>query len=162
MVDQTILFSNLSFVQTGDFYFAVFGDFTIAVNNCYENSVRQLVEKILVQNLGDNWWEQVASTKMKREVEQLQENEKKRKWLSVRGKVSPLYYLQWGDLVKLIRKHEDLFLPHVGSLRFVENRFEELESLRNIVAHNGVLPSENDFQRVIISFRDWCRQLDGK
>lgn len=127
--------------------------------HCYENSVRQLVEKVLVQNLGDNWWEQAANPAMKNNVEQLKEKEKKRKWLSVRGKVSPLYYLEWGDLEKLIRKYEDLFKPHIGELRFIESRFGDLESLRHIVAHHGVLPSEDDFQRIKLSFKDWCRQV---
>ena len=96
---------------------------------------------------------------MKNLVKGRKEKEKKERWLSPRGETSPLYYLEWGDLVKLIRKEQNLFLPRVSSLRFVENRFEELESLRNIVAHNGVLPSDDDFQRVVLSFRDWCKQL---
>lgn len=132
------------------------------VLHCYENSVRRLIENIFENEYGGNWWDQVANTGMKNSVKVRKEKEKKERWLSPRGKTSPLYYLEWGDLVKLIRKEQDLFLPRVGSLRFVENRFEELESLRNIVAHNGVLPSDDDFQRVIISFRDWCRQIDGK
>jgi hypothetical protein len=127
--------------------------------HCYENSVRHFIENTLSRELGNDWWEEVASDKMKALVEGRQGKEQKERWLSPRGKTSPLYYLEWGDLVKLIRKEQDIFLPYIGSLRFVENRFEELESLRNIVAHNGVLPSEDDFQRVIISFRDWCRQL---
>ena len=96
---------------------------------------------------------------MKRDVNALREKEQKRRWLSPRGNISPLYYLEWGELVKLIRKEENLFLPYIGSLRFVENRFEELESLRHIIAHNGMLPSDDDFQRAIVFFRDWCRQI---
>lgn len=129
------------------------------VLHCYENSVRRLIEKVFVDEYGEDWWNQVASNSMKRFVEGRKETEKKKRWLSPRGTTSPLYYLEWGDLVKLIRKKQNLFLSQIGSLRFVENRFEDLESLRNIVAHNGILPSGDDFQRVIISFRDWCRQV---
>ena len=43
-------------------------------------------------------------------------------------------------------------------IKFVELRFEELERVRNITAHNGFLPNSEDFQRVILSFKDWCRQ----
>lgn len=59
----------------------------------------------------------------------------------------------------LIRSKEQLFLPYI-SVKFVESRFEDLEKVRNIVAHNGVVPSEDDFQRVNIAFRDWCRKVD--
>ena len=126
---------------------------------CYENSVRYLIKKVLTDAHGENWWEQVASDAMKRSVESLKNTEQKKRWLPPRGQTSPLYYLEWGDLVKLIRKEEKFFLTHIGSLKFVESRFEELESLRHIVAHNGTLPSDEDFHRVTIWFRDWCRQI---
>lgn len=127
--------------------------------HCYENSVRRLVENVFVDKYGENWWERVTNTQMNKLVEGRQQKEKGERWLLPRGGTSLLYYLEWGDLTKLIRKEVNLFLPYIGTLRFVENRFEELESLRNIVAHNGVLPSDEDFQRVKIWFGDWCRQL---
>ncbi len=127
--------------------------------HCYENSVRRLIERVFTDEYGVDWWNKIASENMKKIVRSRKETEKKKRWLSTRGETSSLYYLEWGDLVKLIRKEKDLFLSQIGSLRFVENRFEELESLRNIVAHNGILSSDHDFQRVIISFRDWCRQV---
>jgi hypothetical protein len=151
--------SNTPFLSDRDISTAYKMAELYVILHCYENSVRRFIENVLSKELGDDWWEQVASDKMKAIVKGRQEREQKERWLSPRGNMSPLYYLEWGDLVKLIRKEHGVFLPHIGSLRFVENRFEELESLRNIVAHNGVLPSEDDFQRVIISFRDWCRQL---
>lgn len=127
--------------------------------HCYENSVRQLIRIVCEDKYGENWWEQIANSEMRNIVTSRKEKERKERWLSPRGNTSPLYYLEWGDLVKLIRKEQNLFLPYIGTLRFIENRFEELESLRNIVAHNGVLPSDDDLQRIIISFRDWCRQM---
>ena len=127
--------------------------------HCYENSVRRFVEKTLLNEYGESWWEKVASNNQKQRLDKRKKDEKEQKWISPRSSNSPLYYLNWGDLVNLIRKEEKLFIPYIGSLIFVESRFGELESLRNIVAHNGVLPSEDDFQRVIISFRDWCRQI---
>lgn len=129
------------------------------VLHCYENSVRQFIEATLLRILGENWWDQVANTGMKERLKTRKEKEQRQSWLSPRGGASPLYYLDWGDLVTLIRKREDDFLPYLGDMRFVDNRFEELEGLRNIIAHGGVLPSEDDFQRVIISFRDWCCQI---
>jgi hypothetical protein len=130
--------------------------------HCYENSVRHFIEKVLLSEYGDSWWEQVASSKQKNKLNERQKVEDEKKWISPRSGASPLYYLDWGDLIGLIRKEQNLFIPYIGSLTFVENRFGELETLRNIVAHNGVLPSEDDFQRVVISFRDWCRQIEGQ
>lgn len=130
-----------------------------AILHCYENSVRRFIEKTLAGSLGPDWWESVASKAMKQTVRQRKEKEEKERWLSPRGDKSPLYYLEWGDLVKIIRKREQAFLPHIGEIRFIESRFEDLESLRNIVAHHGTLPSEDDFNRAVLSFRDWKRQI---
>lgn len=126
---------------------------------CYENSVRCFIEQVFSNKYGDDWWNLIASTSQKNLVESRRQKEHTNRWLSPRGNASSLYYLEWGDLIKLIRKQEFLFVPFIGSLSFVENRFAELEGLRHIVAHHGVLPSDEDFLRAVISFRDWCRQL---
>ena len=130
-----------------------------AILHCYENSVRRFIETILERELGNEWWTRAASKKMQEIVRERKEKEKQEKWLSPRGIQSPLYYLEWGDLEKIIRKKEELFLSHIGSIRFIESRFGDLEALRNIVAHNGVLPSSNDFNRVLIAFQDWRKQI---
>ena len=130
-----------------------------AILHCYENSVRRLVDTVLQKGLGTEWWHDVASGSMQRAVRERIAREEKEKWLSPRGGRSPLYYLDWGDLEKIMRKKEELFVQHIGSLRFIESRFGDLESLRNIVAHNGTLPSVDDFNRALISFRDWRKQM---
>lgn len=125
---------------------------------CFENSVRNFIEMILKEKYGDMWWEKGATDATIRVYNERKSVESKNKWLSPRGS-SPLYYLSWGDLVKIIRKNYALFTPHVGEIRFVESRFEDLEKLRNIVAHNGYLSSEEDFQRIILSIKDWQKQM---
>lgn len=125
---------------------------------CYENSARRLIEKILSSEFGDSWWDIAAGAKLKSKVTERKGREYIERWFSARGS-SPLYYVDWGDLVTLIRKYENLFLPIIGDIKFIELRFEELERLRNIIAHNGVIASEDDFQRILLSFRDWCRQI---
>lgn len=125
--------------------------------NCYENSARALVTYVLQKKYGDGWWELSASAPQKNKVKSRKESEAKHQWLTPRGG-NPLYYIDWGDLLSIIRKYETDFLPYIKELKFVELRFEELERIRNITAHNGFLPNEEDFQRVVLSFKDWCRQ----
>lgn len=128
--------------------------------HCYENSVRKLIEKILSAELGDMWWNQASNNGMLKKYNERKSKEEKNKWLSPRGNnSSPLYYLDWADLVTLIRKYPTEFDTVIHDIKFVELRLEELEKTRNIVAHNGILPSEDDFQRVILSFKDWCKQV---
>lgn len=158
MIEATLL-NQTPFLSPSDISDAFKMSGLYVILHCYENSVRCLIEKVLSDELGDDWWDKAANDHMKNLVKGRKEAEEKKRWLSPRGQASPLYYLGWGDLEKLIRKYESLFLPYVGELRFVESRFGDLESLRHIVAHHGVLPSDDDFQRVKLSFRDWSRQV---
>jgi len=127
--------------------------------HCYENSVRKLIENIMHNAFGSSWWNKAASSGMITKYTDRKNKELKNKWLSPRGTTSPLYYLDWSDLVTIIRKYPTEFSSVINDIKFVELRFEELEKVRNIVAHNGVIPSEDDFQRVVLSFKDWCKQV---
>ena len=91
---------------------------------------------------------------MLEKVETVRSKKIKNKWVYPRGGNSSLYCIDWGDLATFIRNKEELSLPYIGDINFINNRFAQLEDLRNIVAHHGILPSEDDFQKVFISYRD--------
>jgi len=129
------------------------------VLHCYENSVRKYIHKILKREIGANWWDIVKNSSMTKKFTDRKSKEQRHKWISPRGNISPLYYLDWSDLLSIIRKQEQLFKNEISDLKFIELRFEELERIRNIVAHNGVIPSKDDFERTILSFKDWCKQV---
>jgi hypothetical protein len=127
--------------------------------HCLENSVRKFIIDILEKKIGSNWWDKAKNAELEKKIKERKEKEAKNKWLSPRGSLSPLYYLDWGDLVKIIRKFETDFKSFFDEMKFVELRLEELEKVRNIIAHNGVLPSNDDFDRVVLHFKDWCKQV---
>lgn len=126
---------------------------------CLENSVRKFIELTLNETIGPNWWDGVNNSDFERKIKERKEKEKKNKWLSPRGTISPLYYLDWSDLVKIIRKKENDFIKKVGDIKFVELRLEELERTRNIIAHNGSLPSEDAYAMLVLYFKNWVKQL---
>ncbi len=127
--------------------------------HCFENSVRNYISNTLEREIGEDWWEKVKNSELERKVRDRKEKEMKQRWVSNRGATSPLFYLDWGDLVKIIRNHEGKFTMTIPNIKFVEHRLEELELLRNIIAHNGKLPSDNDIDRIVVHFNDWCKQL---
>jgi hypothetical protein len=126
--------------------------------HCYENSARSLISKVLVSVFGDNWSDKALNSVQKGKIETRKLTEAKNKWLSTRDG-SPLFYLDWSDLLSIIKKYEVNFLPYIGDIKFVELRFEELERVRNIIAHHGYITNQEDFHRVVLSFNDWCRQI---
>jgi len=125
---------------------------------CFENSARRFVAKIFSEAYGEDWWNIIKNADFKKKVEERMLREQKSKWICQRGS-SPLFYLDWSDLLKIIRKYENLFTPLIIDLKFIELRFEELERVRNIIAHNGIIADKNDIDRLILYFQDWCKQL---
>lgn len=125
--------------------------------HCLENSARNLIRSLLEDKFGEQWWDKAASEPMKRRLSERKTREVKNKWLASRG-ADELNYIDWGDLVTLIRKFPKEFEAFVGSTKFAELRLEELENLRNTIAHNGVLP-DDEIARVELYFKDWCKQV---
>ncbi len=124
---------------------------------CLENSVRNLIRKVLIEKLGKHWWDKAASEPMKRKLLERKSREAKNKWMTSRG-ADELNYMDWGDLISLIRKFQKEFEPFLGSTKFAELRLEELENLRNTIAHNGILP-DDEITRIELYFKDWCKQV---
>lgn len=127
--------------------------------HCWENSVRNFIEITLENKIGTDWWNKTKNKELENKFEERRLKETKQKWVSPRGTNNPLFYLDWGDLVKIIRKQEQYFTDQIPDIKFIELRLEELERLRNIIAHNGLVPDENDIDRIIVHFNDWCNQL---
>jgi len=125
--------------------------------HCLENSVRNLIRSVLNINFGKQWWEKTASSEMKRKLLVRKNREAKHKWLSSRG-ADELNYIDWSDLLTLIRKFPKEFEASIGTTKFTEIKLEELENLRNTIAHNGVLP-DSEITRVELYFQDWCKQV---
>ncbi len=125
--------------------------------HCLENSVRNLIRKVLGDTLGEQWWGKAASDSMKRRLSERKSREAKSKWLTSRG-ADELNYMDWGDLITLIRKFPKEFESFIGSTKFAELKLEELENLRNTIAHNGVLP-DDEITRVELYFKDWRKQV---
>ena len=132
------------------------GQVYVAIH-CLENSVRNLIRTVLKNTLGEQWWDKAASNEMKQKVINRKNREAKHKWLSSRG-ADELNYVDWGDLVTLIRKFPKEFETFIGITKFAELKLEELENLRNTIAHNGVLP-DDEIARVELYFKDWCKQV---
>ena len=132
------------------------GQVYVAIH-CLENSVRNLIRTVLKDKLGEQWWDKAASVGMKQKYIGLKNREKKYKWLTSRG-ADELNYIDWGDLVTLIRKYQDHFISYIGDINFLALRLGELENLRNVIAHNGLLPDE-EITRIELYFSDWCKQV---
>src|SRR5258708_1224216 len=74
----------------------------------FENSVRELVSKRLLEHAGENWWAQCVSEKIRNKAEGRRDEEAKIRWHTPRGD-EPLNYTEFGDLTSIISQNWDQF-----------------------------------------------------
>jgi hypothetical protein len=123
----------------------------------FENSVRDLVKRVLLEELGEQWWEQGVSEKIRKSAETKMEEEEKVRWHKRRGN-DPLNYTTMTDLKNIIRNTWPKLEPYVGSVEWAAAIFDVIERSRNTIMHSGVLEKE-DIQRLGINIRDWVKQV---
>lgn len=125
----------------------------------FENSVREFIEKKLLEEVGENWWEECVKQDVRTKAENRKNSERDVRWLTARGD-SLLYYTEFGDLIGIMGRPENwkFFEVHVGSIDWAKQIISTLEKSRNIIMHSGQL-EQKDIERVGIYIRDWIHQV---
>jgi len=104
---------------------------------CVENAIRLFIEKMAKSAYGDDFFNQLKiSRDIKRKLRIRKENERKNKWLRIRGD-SEIFYLDFEDLGSLIRDNWELFKESFPSQEWIVTRIKDLSECRNLVAHNS-------------------------
>lgn len=121
-----------------------------------ENTVRELITSRFFDADGTSWFDTRASAQMKSKVNGRRETEDKNQWHTGRNQ-EPIYYLDFGDLAKLIINNWTVFEDLLPSQAWVQGRLEDAERSRNVIAHTNVLSAE-EVSRLEMYLRDWIRQ----
>ncbi|AHF11370.1 MULTISPECIES: Swt1 family HEPN domain-containing protein [Dehalobacter] len=123
----------------------------------FENMVRDFVVKILIENKGENWWEDGVSQAIRKKAESRKLEEDKIKWHTQRGD-SLINYTEFGDLASIMLQNINLFEDHVISIEWAKQIFNTLERSRNVIMHSGELGTR-DIERIGTNIRDWISQV---
>jgi len=123
----------------------------------FENSVRDLVQRVLLDEAGADWWERKVSAAIKTKASKRQEDEAKHRFHTQRGD-DPISFIDFNDLLNVMRANEEAFAPFWPSPEWARGIFDAVERSRNVIMHSGVLDLE-DIERVGMSIRDWVRQV---
>jgi hypothetical protein len=124
-----------------------------AVIFCFENEVRQFVRETLREKEGEAWISKLPP-KIKEHAESRRESALKDSWLEGE-KTDLLSFVEFGHLAQTIINNWDCF-PVIPSQHWLKQRMDEMEKVRNFIAHNRMLlPSE--FQRLYMYIADWNR-----
>ena len=125
--------------------------------SAFENTIREFVVKILIENKGENWWEDCVSEKIRNKAEARKEQEDKVRWHTQRGD-SLINYTEFGDLASIMNNNLELFSDHIVSIEWARNIIATIERSRKVIMHSGEL-SARDIERIGINIRDWIFQV---
>jgi len=123
-----------------------------AVLHCFENEVRSFIRETLEEKDGHDWLDKISPT-IKKFAEDRQTTAFKDSWLEGE-KSDVLGFLEFGHLAQIIINKWPHFEDVIPSQHWLKQRMDELEKVRNFIAHNRMLlPSE--FQRIYMYIADW-------
>jgi hypothetical protein len=123
----------------------------------FENSARKLISTVLLDQLGETWWDTGVSAAIRKKAETRRAEEAKVKWHTPRGE-APINYTDFGDLGNIIGQNWLRFEAYVPSVEWAKSIFDVIERSRNVIMHSGTLDLE-DVERVGINIRDWVKQV---
>lgn len=127
-----------------------------AVLYCFENEIRNLISETLLEKDGADWWDRVQP-KIKALAESRMKTAQKDSWLE--GDKSHLIsFVDFGDLASIMIDKWLHFEHIIPTQHWLKTRMDELEKVRNFIAHNRMLlPSE--FSRIYMYINDWNRVI---
>jgi len=123
-----------------------------------ENSIRELIKRVIRARHGDDWWNtRLTSGKLKK-VHQTaagrMQSEKKNTWHQKRG-AHPIDYVDLAELRDIICGHQDCFVPNIfPDLPWFEHFMKELYPSRNVVCHMNPLTDDN-VKDVQLKLKKW-------
>lgn len=123
----------------------------------FESTVRDLVRRTMLEEKGATWWEDCVSSNVRGRADKRQQDEAKHRFHTQRGD-DPIDFIDFGDLLNIIRANEEFFEPFIPSPEWARGIFDAIERSRNVIMHSGILDPE-DIERVGVNIRDWVRQV---
>lgn len=126
-----------------------------AVLFCFENEVRTYIRDTLSEKDGYDW-ELKLPPKIISHAESRRETAIKDSWLEGE-KTDLLGFVDFGHLAQIVIAKWEYF-PVIPSQHWLKQRMDEMEKVRNFIAHNRMLlPSE--FSRLYMYVADWNRVI---
>lgn len=123
---------------------------------CFENSVRELIETTLKEELGpERWWTEGVPEAVRKKADSRRRDDDRARWHGPRGK-SPLNFVDFPELAEIITDRWSEFEDLLGDKSWVDNYFTEMNRSRRAIGHTGEL-SEHAVARMELFVREWLQ-----
>lgn len=128
-----------------------------------ENSMREIVQRIMRKNVGADWWSSVMSrgklVDVASKAASRQRTEETARWHQQRG-THPIDYIDLGELGKIMLARQEDFFPVLGVDReWFQSFMKELEPSRNVVCHMNRL-KEHNLRGLEVRAAQWREMLE--
>jgi hypothetical protein len=125
-----------------------------------ENSIREVIDRVMTKRYGSNWWDSKAGD-LKKVVDKRKSDEERNMWHQRRG-ARPIDYLDLAQLPILVEQVEKDFVPDIiPSIGWFKQFVDEVYKSRCVVCHMNPLDDTN-IQSVKVKFTQWQRHVKGK
>lgn len=126
----------------------------------FENSVRDLIELVLRDEFGQDWWISAVPGEVQRTAAKHKEAEKKDPWHSQRG-AREIDYIFLNELWAIIKHQWKYFKPLFPDQAWVQTMItRNMNVSRLVLAHMNPLAAD-DISGLEASFRQWAKQLQA-
>jgi Swt1-like HEPN len=126
-----------------------------------ENSIRQFITRVVSAKYGDEWWEKLATTDLRKTYTNNTRAEEVNAWHQRRSS-NPIDYLDLDQLPVLVRAARAEFVPKFfKSEGWFQHFVEEIYQSRCVVCHINPLNQTNT-ANVEISLNQWVTLLKAK
>jgi hypothetical protein len=126
----------------------------------FENSVRDLIERVLKARFGPDWWTKAVPAKVQTTAKNHKDAEKKDPWHSQRGR-RDIDYVFLNDLWAIIKHQWKYFKNLFPSQPWAESLItSDMNVSRRVLAHMTPLDTD-DVKNLEAAFRKWTKQLKG-
>jgi hypothetical protein len=126
-----------------------------------ENSIRELIDTIMISRYGKNWWDSQAPSPLRKDVSDRMNSDKKHSWHQRRG-ARPIDYLDLKSLPRLVAKIDKSVVPHIiPSLEWFRQFVDEVYKSRCVVCHMNPLDA-NNIKALEVRFNQWQRLVTEK
>ncbi len=126
----------------------------------FENSVREVVARVLAAAHGSKWWDVVASAKEKEAVEGRRAKEGAEAWHSQKS-AHPIYYTDLNHLAKIVNRQFEHFKAIFPRASWFDGLVDDVAVSRNEVAHMNPIKAA-DLRHLESAFTKWTAQMRSK
>lgn len=126
----------------------------------FENSLRDLIERVLKAAYGDDWWIKAVPKTVRDTAASHKADEAKNPWHGKRGK-RELEYVLLSQLWHVIHHQWKFFADFFPNQAWIEGLVtNDMNVSRNVIAHMNPL-SDHDVKNIEAAFNKWTRQLQA-